>query len=55
VHAPFGDHFAVEMRHFFKEPDILQQRGPAVSVFWLSGTGAPNAVVSLGLLVISIS
>ncbi len=26
MHAPFGDHFAVEMRQLLDQPDVLQQR-----------------------------
>ncbi len=31
VHAPFGDHFAVEMRQLFKKPDVLQQLRSALA------------------------
>jgi hypothetical protein len=29
MHAALGNHFAIEMREFFDEPDILQQRRTA--------------------------
>ena len=49
VHAPLGNHLAVEVGELLQEPDILEQlgpRGPAVSTFWLSGTGTPAFVVN---------
>ena len=29
VHAPLGDHFAVEVRELLEQPDVLQQRRAA--------------------------
>jgi hypothetical protein len=48
VHAPLGDHLAVEMRQFLDQPDILEQRrtAPAVMMLVLSATGAPVALVN---------
>ncbi|MNL09834.1 hypothetical protein D3C87_1306090 [compost metagenome] len=33
MHAAFGDQFTVEMREFFQQPDVLQQRRTA----WAGG------------------
>ncbi len=38
VHAALGNHFAVEMRQLFDEPDILQQR-------WTARTGSLNVEI----------
>ena len=48
VHAPLGDHFAVEVGQLLEKPDVLQQHRAARAgrhVFWLFATGAPAAVV----------
>jgi hypothetical protein len=49
MHAALWNKLAVEVRHLLKKPDVRSNAGPrssAVAMFWLSSTGAPNAVVS---------
>jgi len=51
VNHPLGNALAVDVLQFLNQVNILQQRrasGPAVRVFWLSGTGAPEAVSAWG-------
>ena len=49
VHAPLGDDLAGEVGKLLDKPQILQEQRAAWTggqMFWLSGTGAPAAVVN---------
>jgi hypothetical protein len=52
MHHPLRSPLAVEVGVLLEEVEILNQKrpGPAVSEFWLSPTGMPALVVSVGLL-----
>ena len=48
MHAPLGNHLAVEVCQLLQQPDVLQQRRPTAAgslIFRLSATGAPVAWV----------
>jgi len=49
VHAPLRDHLAVEMRHLFDQPDILEQRRAAPTGghdVGVAATGDPVALLN---------
>ena len=54
MHHALGNALAVEVLQLLDQVEVLQQhgpRGPAVSEFWLSATGMPEAVVNVGLVI----
>jgi hypothetical protein len=50
VLATFGNALAVLVSKLLEQKEVLHQRGPAVMLFWLSATGIPLVVVSVGRL-----